>query len=91
MIRRTCSSSIYGYFQRIRSSRQLEAECQRNIEVMWLLALGNVKRCRDTKPSRKWLEMVSTKTRWTPCRSLERARRWVRRTVTDVHAINATP
>ncbi|HEX8590180.1 transposase, partial [Pseudomonas sp.] len=28
---------IYGYFQRIRSSRRLEAECQRNIEVMWLL------------------------------------------------------
>lgn len=28
---------LYGYFQRIRSSRRLEAECQRNIEVMWLL------------------------------------------------------
>ncbi|MCD5972011.1 IS1182 family transposase [Pseudomonas quasicaspiana] len=28
---------IYGYFQRVRSSRRLEAECQRNIEVMWLL------------------------------------------------------
>jgi transposase len=27
----------YGYFQHIRSSRRLEAECQRNIEVMWLL------------------------------------------------------
>ena len=24
---------LYGYFQRIRSSRRLEAECQRNIEV----------------------------------------------------------
>jgi transposase len=28
---------LYGYFQRVRSSRRLEAECQRNIEVMWLL------------------------------------------------------
>jgi len=28
---------LYGYFQRIRSSRRLEAECQRNIQVMWLL------------------------------------------------------
>ena len=28
---------LYGYLQRIRSSRRLEAECQRNIEVMWLL------------------------------------------------------
>lgn len=28
---------LYGYFHRIRSSRRLEAECQRNIEVMWLL------------------------------------------------------
>ncbi|WP_165678625.1 IS1182 family transposase [Metapseudomonas otitidis] len=28
---------LYGYFQRIRSSRRLEAECRRNIEVMWLL------------------------------------------------------
>jgi transposase len=28
---------LYGYFFRIRSSRRLEAECQRNTEVMWLL------------------------------------------------------
>jgi len=28
---------IYGYLNRIRSSRQLEKECGRNIEVMWLL------------------------------------------------------
>ena len=28
---------IYGYMNRIRSSRQLEKECKRNIEVMWLL------------------------------------------------------
>ena len=28
---------LYGYLHRIRSSRQLEAECQRNVEVIWLL------------------------------------------------------
>lgn len=28
---------IYGYLNRIRSSRLLEKECMRNIEVMWLL------------------------------------------------------
>lgn len=28
---------LYGYLQQIRSSRRLEAECHRNIEVMWLL------------------------------------------------------
>ncbi len=28
---------LYGYLQQIRSSRRLEAECQRNIELLWLL------------------------------------------------------
>lgn len=28
---------LYGYWNRIRSSRGLEAECKRNVEVMWLL------------------------------------------------------
>ncbi|MBZ5877312.1 transposase, partial [Chromohalobacter israelensis] len=28
---------LYGYLQQIRSSRRLERECQRNIELMWLL------------------------------------------------------
>ena len=28
---------IYGYLNRVRSSRQLEKECNRNIEVIWLL------------------------------------------------------
>lgn len=28
---------LYGYLNRIRSSRQLEKECKRNIEVMWLM------------------------------------------------------
>src|SRR5260370_1189562 len=28
---------LYGYLQQMRSSRRLEAECQRNIELLWLL------------------------------------------------------
>ncbi len=28
---------IYGYLNRVRSSRRLEAECHRNIEMIWLL------------------------------------------------------
>ena len=28
---------LYGYMNQVRSSRRLEAECQRNVEVMWLL------------------------------------------------------
>jgi transposase len=28
---------LYGYLHRVRSSRRLEAECGRNVEVMWLL------------------------------------------------------
>lgn len=28
---------LYGYMNKIRSSRDLEKECKRNIEVMWLL------------------------------------------------------
>ncbi len=28
---------LYGYVNQVRSSRRLEAECQRNVEVMWLL------------------------------------------------------
>jgi transposase len=27
---------VYGYLNRVRSSRRLEAECHRNIEVIWL-------------------------------------------------------
>ena len=29
--------SIYGYLYRVQSSRRLEGECARNLEVMWLL------------------------------------------------------
>jgi Transposase domain (DUF772) len=28
---------IYGYLNRVRSSRRLERECRRNVEVIWLL------------------------------------------------------
>lgn len=32
-----CKLYIYGYYNKIRSSRKLMTECHRNIEVMWLL------------------------------------------------------
>ena len=28
---------LYGYLQQVRSSRRLENECRRNVEVMWLV------------------------------------------------------
>ncbi|GAB1858675.1 IS1182-like element ISCc5 family transposase [Flavobacteriaceae bacterium MHTCC 0001] len=37
---------IYGYMNKIRSSRQLELECTRNIELIWLL--GNLKPDHNT-------------------------------------------
>lgn len=37
---------IYGYLNRIRSSRNLELECARNIELMWLL--GNLRPDHNT-------------------------------------------
>src|SRR5437879_12555574 len=37
---------IYGYLNRVQSSRRLEREAGRNVEVMWLLG----RRDPDTKP-----------------------------------------
>ncbi len=31
---------IYGYLNRVRSSRRLEAETKRNLEVIWLLVVS---------------------------------------------------
>jgi transposase len=36
-----CKLYIYGYYNGIRSSRKLERECEKNIEVMWLI--NNIK------------------------------------------------
>jgi transposase len=40
---------LYGYMNQVRSSRRLEAECQRNVEVMWLL--GRLRRTTSRSPS----------------------------------------
>ena len=37
---------LYGYWNRVRHSRQLEAECKRNVEVMWLM--GQLTPCFKT-------------------------------------------
>src|SRR6478736_3563881 len=39
---------LYGYLHRLRSSRRLEAECQRNVELIWLTG----KLTPISKPSR---------------------------------------
>lgn len=56
---------LYGYLQQVRSSRRLEAECKRNVEVMWLLGrlqpdhksiaeFGGGTAERSRKPARRW-------------------------------------
>jgi Transposase domain (DUF772) len=38
-IRRRVEIYVYGYLNRVQSSRRLERECQRNIELVWLTGL----------------------------------------------------
>ena len=52
---------LYGYLHRVRSSRLLEAECHRNVEVLWLLGklAPDFKTIADfrkdnLKPLRRW-------------------------------------
>ena len=52
---------LYGYLNRVQSSRRLEREARRNIELMWLtgrLAVSPAKRCRrmatGTSRLRRW-------------------------------------
>ncbi|MCY7327359.1 MAG: IS1182 family transposase [Saprospiraceae bacterium] len=54
---------LYGYFNKIRSSRKLEAECGRNIEMLWLTNLQQpsyhtIASFRSIKPHRKALKAV---------------------------------
>src|SRR6202158_1228255 len=46
---------LYGYLQQIRSSRRLESECQRNVELMWLLG----RLCPDHKSIAEFRRMHS--------------------------------
>lgn len=52
---------IYGYLNRVRSSRRLETECGRNIELMWLTgcqkpSYHTISDFRSIKPHRKALK-----------------------------------
>ena len=54
---------IYGYLNRVRSSRRLETECGRNIELMWLTgcqkpSYHTISDFRSIKPHRKALKAV---------------------------------
>lgn len=57
---------LYGYLNRVRSSRRLERECQRNIEVMWLLhrltpdhkTIAEFRRCNAAPLRRAGAEFV---------------------------------
>ena len=44
---------IYGYLNRVRSSRRLDAKCHRNIEVIWLLRRAVQRSLLNFKDSRK--------------------------------------
>ena len=33
---------VYGYLNRVQSSRRLERECRRNIELVWLIACASI-------------------------------------------------
>src|ERR1700681_2836138 len=46
---------LYGYLQQIRSSRRLESECGRNLELMWLLG----RLCPDHKSIAEFRRMHS--------------------------------
>lgn len=54
---------IYGYFNRVRSSRKLEVECGRNIEMKWLTdnqapSYHTISDFRSIEPHRKALRQV---------------------------------
>src|SRR5688572_29750675 len=51
---------IYGYLNRVRTGRMLERECQRNVEVMWLMRkLGpDFKTITDFKDNRQAFKAV---------------------------------
>jgi transposase len=76
---------LYGYFQWIRSSRRLEAECQRNIEVMWLInrLIPDFKTIADFRKNNK-LAFVET------CRAFVRFCRMVGLIAGDMVAIDGS-
>lgn len=55
-----CKLYLYGYLNRINSSRRLEAECHRNIELMWLLS----QECPDFKTISNYRKDNAEVIRW---------------------------
>jgi transposase len=55
---------IYGYLKRIQSSRRLERETQRNVELIWLTGrlTPDFKPIADFRPARKRLGRITTET-----------------------------
>jgi transposase len=57
---------VYGYLNRIRSSRRLERECHRNVEVMWLMrrlapdhkTIANFRKVNVTALKKVWQEFT---------------------------------
>ena len=47
---------LYGYLNQIHASRRLEAECRRNVELMWLLdaCIRTIKASLSRKSDRRW-------------------------------------
>ena len=64
---------IYGYVNRVRSSRRLEAETARNLEVMWLLrglrpdfkTIADFRKATGTPSSPSSVNSYSSAANWT--------------------------
>jgi len=55
---------LYGYLNQIRSSRRLEVECRRNVELMWLLGRLYPDHKSISEFRRMHTEAVTASRRW---------------------------
>jgi hypothetical protein len=54
---------LYGYLNQSRSSRRLEAECRRNVEIMWLL--GRLEKQNHTDSFGSAVFTIPSQSEWT--------------------------